>query len=349
MNTVYLITIESIEQRYTSQWKKWIPAFFKKNKYKYVEVNGGFFNTNFTKKTINGEFLDICKTNEYKSMQLLTLISYLETGKIHDTDVILYLDAWNPTIFQVKYMLDLKNLKTKIYGIFHAGTYDEWDFLAQKGCEKWGKYVEEGIMKICDKIFVATSFHKQLIVNKGRCPKSKIVATGLPFGGFCLDPYYKENTIVFPHRLAPEKKVESFDNLEKEWKKRYPNSDLLFIKSMQVTSTKQEYYDLLRRAKYVYSDALQETWGIAILEGVYSGCYPIVPNKLSYKELYPDCFKFNIDDKDNGISIIEDIEDSEMLALQELLNLQYELRNKFDVDNVMANIMIEMNMGRFIK
>ena len=57
-------------------------------------------------------------------------------------------------------------------------------------------------------------------------------------------------------------------------------------------NTKREYYELLGRARVAISSALQETWGIAMLEALFSGCVPLVPDRLSYHEMYPIHFRY---------------------------------------------------------
>ena len=49
----------------------------------------------------------------------------------------------------------------------------------------------------------------------------------------------------------------------------------------------QEYSRLLHRADLVVSTALHEFFGIAIMEAIYCGCHPLLPNRLSYPELIP--------------------------------------------------------------
>jgi len=36
------------------------------------------------------------------------------------------------------------------------------------------------------------------------------------------------------------------------------------------------------------STAIQENFGIAVVESVLAGCWPLLPNRLSYPELLPD-------------------------------------------------------------
>jgi glycosyltransferase involved in cell wall biosynthesis len=52
----------------------------------------------------------------------------------------------------------------------------------------------------------------------------------------------------------------------------------------------EAYAALLRRSDVVISTAVHEFFGIAILEAVYSGCFPVLPDRLSYPELIPKPF-----------------------------------------------------------
>jgi glycosyltransferase involved in cell wall biosynthesis len=47
------------------------------------------------------------------------------------------------------------------------------------------------------------------------------------------------------------------------------------------------YRDLLRRADIVVSTAIQEFFGISVIEAMYCGCVPILPHHLSYPEILP--------------------------------------------------------------
>lgn len=50
----------------------------------------------------------------------------------------------------------------------------------------------------------------------------------------------------------------------------------------------KEYSSLLHRADIVISTSDHEFFGISMLEAIYCGCHPLLPNRLSYPELIPE-------------------------------------------------------------
>jgi glycosyltransferase involved in cell wall biosynthesis len=96
----------------------------------------------------------------------------------------------------------------------------------------------------------------------------------------------KKDTIVFPHRIAPEKQVDIFKDLAKE----LPEYEFIVCQEKQLT--KNEYHNILGEAKIVFSANLQETLGISAYEGALTGAIPMVPDRLSYTEMYDEDFKY---------------------------------------------------------
>jgi hypothetical protein len=96
----------------------------------------------------------------------------------------------------------------------------------------------------------------------------------------------KRDLILFPHRIAPEKQVEIFRDL----KEHLPQYEFVVCQDQQLT--KNEYHNLLGEAKIVFSANLQETLGISCYEGAVVDAIPMVPDRLSYTEMYYDTFKY---------------------------------------------------------
>ncbi len=57
--------------------------------------------------------------------------------------------------------------------------------------------------------------------------------------------------------------------------------------------TREEYAKLLLSSDVAVSTARNEFFGLAMLEAAYSGCYPLVPDRLVYPEIYPEEFRYD--------------------------------------------------------
>jgi glycosyltransferase involved in cell wall biosynthesis len=61
--------------------------------------------------------------------------------------------------------------------------------------------------------------------------------------------------------------------------------------------TREKYYEILREADIVVSTAHHEFFGVSVLEAAFLGCYPVVPNRLVYPEIYPAECLYNTDNQ----------------------------------------------------
>ena len=56
---------------------------------------------------------------------------------------------------------------------------------------------------------------------------------------------------------------------------------------MGYIDSKREYWEWLHKADWVLSTADHEFFGIAVVEALFAGCLPWLPERLSYRELLP--------------------------------------------------------------
>ena len=294
--TIFIVDIEAVDTRYTKQWKEYLPKQLRRaTNEDVIVVSGG----ETPQATTPGAFLNFGGTNVYKSKQLEQIGEMFCKGEISDGDYFLYTDAWNPTVIQLRYMAELLGVDIRIGGLWHAGSYDPHDFLGRLiGNKPWVRHAERSMYECFDDNFYATDFHIDLfcdtILDKENNDHwttqealdfdDKVHRVGWPMEYLkgSLDGYKgmeKRDLILFPHRVAPEKQVDIFRDLQT----RLPQYEFVVCQERELT--KNEYHNLLGEAKIVFSANLQETLGISWYEGALVDAIPMVPDRLSYSEM----------------------------------------------------------------
>lgn len=297
--TIFIVDIEAVETRYTGQWKSHVPALLRKEGHNVQVIYGP---TDIPSATTPGAFLNFGGTNIYKSRQVEQIGRLFCEGSVNVGDHFIFTDAWHPGIINLKYMSELLNIPVKIHALWHAGSYDPQDFLGRLiGDAPWVRHAEKSFFHAIDHNYFATQFHITMFLEnllgetrdsrQDYLPTQKIVHTGWPmeYMANTLTMYKnmpKRDLILFPHRIAPEKQVEIFRDL----KQHLPQYEFVVCQDQQLT--KNEYHNLLGEAKLVFSANLQETLGISCYEGALVDAIPMVPDRLSYSEMYYDTFKY---------------------------------------------------------
>jgi len=298
---VFLIDLEAVETRYTGEWKSHVPSLLQKAGHNVTIISGP---SDIPSATTPGAFLNFGGTNIYKASQVEQLGRLFCAGSVKAGDHFIFTDAWHPGIINLKYMSELLGIPVTTHGLWHAGSYDPQDFLGRLvGDKPWVRFAEKSFFEAFDHNYFATDFHIDMFCKNLlhiRMPQTiegfkelgKIVRTGWPME-YMEDTLLmyknmpKKDLILFPHRLAPEKQVNIFRDLAD----RLPQYK--FVVCQDQPLTKNEYHNLLGEAKLVFSANLQETLGISCYEGAVVDAIPMVPDRLSYTEMYYDMFKYD--------------------------------------------------------
>lgn len=294
MAKLIYVPLEHIEGRYTVHMDRDIVRYLENQNIPYLRIYPEAAGS--AKELPEGCFLNAAFTSKFKSMQMAMIAGMYENGEIHDDDVFFFSDIWFPGIESIAYMNYFHQVKAKITGVIHAGSFTDTDFV--RDMERWAKNFEDVIFDISDKVFCASEFIKQDILKKRIVSPDKLVVTGLPVDYSVLDtintdPEFKDDIVIFNGRLCDEKQPWLFDQLEEKVKEMLGRDDIEFIKTQTQDLTKDEYYHLLAESKVVVSYALQENFGFGIAEAAYLGCTPVLPNRLVYPELYDDKYLFD--------------------------------------------------------
>lgn len=296
---IWIVPIEPVETRYTWDWYEHIPKQIKAAGLDVCQINVEME----PPKADKSDFLNWTATNIFKARQVEEIARRFENGEVKNGDVFLFTDFWNPCVVQVRYMAVMLGIDIKIVGLAHAGAYDNWDRLSIKSREYgnilWAIFAEQSFDFTYDKIVFATEFHRNLFEATHGVTPNHVVA------GFPMEyidrytfskPVVRGNKvkIIYSQRLAPEKQPEMFEQL----KELLGNDNYTYVNVLEKYSnpTKDQYYSELLSSDIYVSFSLQETLGITPFEAYKCGCAILVPDRLSYTEIWEDQFKYPSDE-----------------------------------------------------
>lgn len=298
MRKIFIVPIEPLDNRYTKQWYEFIPKQLKLEfpDYEIVNIDGdcsGYI------KPQAGAFFDFSATCLYKATQAEQISKLFIDKTVNEDDIFFFTDAWNPTVHTVRYISELNKIPVKCVGIWHAGYYDPTDILGFTiQNHDWVKHLEKSMYYAYDHNYFGTSQHWDKFKLEHNVDRSNMLLCGYPLD-YLFDvekPTFKEkdNVIVFPHRLNDDKAPYVFDWLQEYVQNKRP--DIRFIRTQSYDLTKEKYYELLRKCKIVFSANKHENLGISTFEAHMLGSVVCVPDKLSYKEMYPVDMRYSMND-----------------------------------------------------
>ncbi len=188
--------------------------------------------------------------------------------------------------------------------------------------------------------------HKPLWVIKEIEEKSSILYPGCNFDNE-IETYKtkEEPIIVWNHRWDYDKKPESFFQALRHLKDKklkfkivilgqnYENKPKLFKKAevefkdyilfCGYAESKEDYINWLKKGDIVISTAIQENFGYSVVEAVHYGCFPLLPDRLSYPEIIPEDYHEDV--------LYEDINEL-------IIKLQYRVENIRSCDSAINNL-----------
>ncbi len=270
-----------------------------------------------------------------------SLNHYLETfnivkQRIRDGDKVLLIEGWNASVPFYRQHIDTLELKVGLFGIFHSGINVPGEFFSHFG---WANHFERYLYSALDTILVAT-FYMRSYLDGGN-----VAITGLPLPDDVEvgeDFSKRKNIVVFSHRWDKDKRPKVFLQLaqalkdEAEFWLLTPREvvvDSKYIKVV-VNKTREEYLHNLSKAKIIFSSAELETFGYSVIEGVMSGCRPLLPNAACYIEQYADEYLYRNDNEmvekakrllradsvEDPMKTLREYRDAPMRVLEEITN-----------------------------
>lgn len=363
LNTLFYVPIEPLEERYTEQWYRWFPNWFKQQGINYLVIDG----ITLTNKITHGAFLDTNSTFHYKATQLQAIAQLFFNKKVKDGDIFFVADIEFPGIESIKYLATLNGIDVKLYGFCHAASYTKEDFFQKT--QEFAQYSEQTWFNVFDKVFVGSDYHKQQILKNRMIYRDddNIIVTGNPYDikevrhQHNIDHNQKENIVVCTNRPDYEKRPNLTLDVFGELKRRYPSWRFIVTtgrdtwgkgwireKALDMRNrgvieiheglSKSQYFDILAKSKIMTGNSIEENFGYCILEAIILGSIPVLPNNYSHPELCPKPGLL-FDDLDDQIKIMSNlIESINTIHTAYSIPLLSHALNNYDKDVVMSKM-----------
>jgi hypothetical protein len=183
INIIYL-PLESINERYTEQWSRWIPEEFLERGWLVTTILG----ERLSEGIEVGTFLDLYSSMHWFYTQLANTVKYLRDlpkNCEYRVDVIFIPDIEMWGVEGLRYLQRLAFRQNMyIVGFAHAGSYTKGDFM--EPMEDLGRLLEPAWLNAMDLVFVGSHYHKKQIVenrllNASLHVAKKIHVTGNPY------------------------------------------------------------------------------------------------------------------------------------------------------------------------
>jgi len=315
---LYYVPLEPYKERYTWQLSHpvtgWMERKWREVGIEYRRIGGVRDGKVGIEK---GVVLDAVGRSRWSFSQVEQLLELTDRGEIKSEDCIYFEDFWTPGVEALPYLFDQIGVHPRMYSMLWAQSVDEFDFTA--GMKYWIRPIEQGYGKIYDGIFVGHPLLKELVVQGGIAPESKVFVVGLPFcteevnermpwreGAWEMERLQK---VVYSSRWDTEKDPLFFLKVVSKVLEQRPDTkfvvctgskkvrsnDLALVEKLDeavevhkgqlqvhTNCTKEEYYSELCTARVQINTALQDFVAFTLLEASVAGAYPLYPYFRSF-------------------------------------------------------------------
>lgn len=273
-NTLVFIPQFPTKLRYQEWWLDVFKKEFKKRFKKVITIVGDESNTKFFSKELfspvdSSIYWELDQIEEFNEMML------------DGNEIIFVSDLSFPGFFSnVFYHREFFNC----FSFCHATSLNNFDYFQPVRSSK--KLIEKAHFKLYKKIFVASNYHKEKLINELNIEPDKLIVTPLPFPPFKGKPNAKLFDIISVSRFSNQKINMEFEKVvEEEFGEIVRTSDLDL-------KTWDDYYDILGKSRVMLITSKEETFGYQVIDAYLNQCIPVAPNKFSYPELIPQQFLY---------------------------------------------------------
>ncbi|MBU2072754.1 MAG: glycosyltransferase [Gammaproteobacteria bacterium] len=369
MRNLFYFPLESVKSRYTAQLGgEWMPdAFSKFPELTYIRVDGVETEPDLRV----GVVLDAVGRGYFSLTQVANFLEMIREGQVKDNDIVFVQDFWTPGLEAIFYAIDLYGIDLKFYTMLHAQSVDEYDFTYSM--KDWMRWYELGFDSRLSGIFVASTIHKEQLRAAGFKAPIQVVSLPISYGlvSAKIKCIAKQDKVVYCSRLDNEKNPFFMLAVAKRFLKAYPGwkwyittssaqlksnipdfVQLVRKKANQIEGliikeglSKEEYYQELGEARFVFNSSLQDYVSWTLLEACIAGCDLVYPDFRSF----PECIsspgnRYRPFDVDSALQVFSSIIDNMAYTRHNDIALLSSVGRLFEVYVMVNDITEEYNI-----
>lgn len=302
MKTIYILDSKSIDLKYIRNWQNNIQNILedyiieKSLKYKVVTL----YDIEPNQLTIIDNrpltFLDIVEQQTNHTSKFIDLFS---RKKVNIGDHFIFMDAWNPAIYQLRYLSTVYRIPVWIHGFWQLGSFNKTSYLSFSKSLTWQRNTERSFVAAINHNYYDSEMHytqlRTLFKTLGarnllRSP-NRIHRCGPPMEH--VRDYTKQfagtkkrDMILFADKGTVDKQMIIFRELQRA----LPQFEWVCIEDKM--PNENQYHGLLASAKYVLILDLIDSSSTTAFEAIMHGAIPLAPDRLNFKEIVPDKWRY---------------------------------------------------------
>jgi hypothetical protein len=220
------------------------------------------------------------------------------TNNVKKNDIFLFTNAWSPIITYVKHWSELRSIKVKMLGMFHVGSYTDFDqnYTPLKD-KKWRISHEHEVAKCLDKLYFISDVElgKFCTEIKGiGTTHCKVIAFPLDYLDLELsspkENFYKQDIVIFPwenYTLFHEQILYDFIRV-------FKNIKVYFAQEHQPID-RRPLLNQMAKSKLAFLPYTSSNIGKEVYECLLLETIPLVPDTGVFKTLVPDEFRYPLE------------------------------------------------------
>lgn len=287
--TFWVVSLPSIDTRYTHQWYNMTGQYIAENNRKDIVLLG-------SPDMYSVKPTDYLNYRDYWAYTYPQLTQIIHRAK--DGDTVFFMDGETPGAEVLEYVRAMEGVDIKIRMYWHSGCYDPYDLPAKRGLR--GEHFERGWFDIAEKIYVGSPFHKQALIENREVSWGKIEVTG---SALDLDKIAdgsrtpKVRKFLYTGRKVPEK---GYDIVQELRKKGVP-----IEVSLDNSWNKEEYRKQISQSEMLVVPAKHELFGYAMMEAFAMNVPCMVPDEGMFATMVPAQYRVPFDTFEDPIRFLK--------------------------------------------